>query len=258
MSDLLYETQDSIGLLTINRDHKRNAFDNYLLTEMNHYLEQAKNDTAVRVIILKANGDHFSAGADLSWMKSMANFNEEENLKDALILGNLMYNLYHCPKPTLAMVQGSAFGGGAGLVAACSIAVASTSARFCFSEVKLGLIPAVISPYVVKAIGERNAQTLFMSAEVFEAQRALSMHLIQHCVSDDHLSEFTLSYAMQISNNAPKAVQQSLQLARHVANKIINEELVHYTASLIAQKRISVEGQHGLNAFLNKETPNWN
>jgi methylglutaconyl-CoA hydratase len=258
MSDLLYETQDSIGLLTINRDHKRNAFDNHLLAEMTHRLEEAKKDDKVRIIILKANGAHFSAGADLGWMKSMANFNEEENLKDALILGNLMYDLYHCPKPTLAMVQGSAFGGGAGLVAACSIAVAATSARFCFSEVKLGLIPAVISPYVVKAIGERNAQTLFMSAEVFDAPRALAMNLIQYSVQEHHLLEFTLNYAKQISNNAPSAVKQSLQLARYVANKPINEELVHYTASLIAQKRISTEGQQGLNAFLNKETPNWN
>jgi methylglutaconyl-CoA hydratase len=258
MSDLLYETQDSIGLLTINRDYKRNAFDNHLLTEMTHRLEEAKKDDKVRIIILRANGAHFSAGADLGWMKSMANFNEEENLKDALILGNLMYHLYHCPKPTVAMVQGSAFGGGAGLVAACSIAVAATSARFCFSEVKLGLIPAVISPYVVKAIGERNAQALFMSAEVFDAPRALAMNLIQHSVEEDQLIEFTLNYAKKISNNAPSAVKQSLQLTRYVANKPINEELVHYTASLIAQKRISTEGQQGLNAFLNKETPNWN
>jgi methylglutaconyl-CoA hydratase len=258
MSDLLYDTQERIAFLTINKDHKRNAFDNHLLTAMIQFIEQAKNDPKVRVIILKANGAHFSAGADLGWMKSMAEFNEEENFKDALVLGNLMYTLYHCPKPIIAMVQGSAFGGGAGLAAACSIAIASTSARFCFSEVKLGLIPAVISPYVVKAIGERNAQVLFMSGEIFDAQRALTLQLIQHCVADDTLFEFTLQYAQQISNNAPEAVKQSLQLARYVTNKPINEELVHHTASLIAQKRISAEGQQGLNAFLNKETPNWN
>jgi methylglutaconyl-CoA hydratase len=169
-----------------------------------------------------------------------------------------MYHLYHSPKPTLAMVQGSAFGGGAGLAAACSIAIASASARFCFSEVTLGLIPAVISPYVVKAIGERNAQMLFMSGEVFDAQRALALNLIQHCVSDEDLSDVTLNYATQISNNAPDAVKQSLQLARYVANKPIDEALVQYTARLIAQKRISAEGQQGLKAFLNKETPNWN
>ncbi len=258
MSDLLYDIQDRIALLTINREEKRNAFDNHLLIEMNAQLEETQNNPQVRTIILKANGTHFSAGADLSWMKNMASFTEEENLKDALILGKLMYNLYHSPKPTIAMVQGSAFGGGAGLAAACSIAIASSSARFCFSEVKLGLIPAVISPYVVKAIGERSAQMLFISGEVFDAARALSLHLIQYCVPEDQLLEFTVHYAQQISNNAPEAVKQSLQLAHDVANKPINEELMQYTASLIAHKRISAEGQHGLNAFLNKETPNWN
>jgi methylglutaconyl-CoA hydratase len=258
MSDLLYDTQDCIGLLTINRDHKRNAFDNHLLADMIQSIEQAKNDPKVRVIILKANGAHFSAGADLNWMSSMADFDEQANITDALVLGRLMYHLYHCPKPILAMVQGSAFGGGAGLVAACSVAIASTSARFCFSEVKLGLIPAVISPYVVKAIGERSAQVLFMSGEVFDAHRALSLQLVHHCVGDDALLNFTLHYAQQISQNAPEAVKQSLQLARYVANKPIDEALMHYTASLIAQKRISAEGQQGLHAFLNKETPNWN
>lgn len=258
MSDLLYDLQDRIALLTINREQKRNAFDNHLLAEMNARLEETQNNPQVRSIILKANGAHFSAGADLNWMKNMATFTEEENQKDALVLGQLMYKLYHGPKPTIAMIQGSAFGGGAGLAAACSIAIAAPSARFCFSEVKLGLIPAVISPYVVKAIGERNAQMLFMSAEVFDAARALSLGLIQYCVSEEQLFDFTLGYAQQISNNAPEAVKQSLQLAHEVANKTINEELMHYTASLIAQKRTSAEGQQGLNAFLNKEPPNWN
>lgn len=258
MSDLLYEIQDKVGLLTMNRISKHNAFDNQLLTEMRIRLDSAINDTNVRVIVLKANGKHFSAGADLTWMQSMANFTEEENLEDSLVLGNLMYSISQSPKPTIAMVQGAAFGGGAGLAAACDIAIASTSARFCFSEVKLGLIPAVISPYVVRAIGERAAKMLFMSAEVFDATRAYSLNLVQHCVPDDTLLEFTLKYASQISNNAPEAVKNSKQLAQYVANKKIDEELVRYTASLIAHKRVSDEGQKGLKAFLNKEIPNWN
>ncbi|RUR10085.1 enoyl-CoA hydratase-related protein [Legionella sp. km772] len=258
MSDLLFDIQDSSALLTINREQKRNAFDNHLLLEMTNRLEQAQNDPLVRSIILKANGAHFSAGADLNWMKSMASFTEEENLKDSLILAKLMYTLYQGPKPTIAMIQGSAFGGGAGLAAASSIAIAAPSARFCFSEVKLGLIPAVISPYVVKAVGERNAQMLFMTAEVFDASRALSLGLIQYCVPEEQLMDFTLNYAQQINRNAPEAVRQSLQLAHQVAVQPINQELMNYTASLIAQKRTSAEGQYGLNAFLNKETPNWN
>ncbi len=257
MSELLYETQDYIGLLTLNRVDKHNAFDNHLLLAMQAQLDKAIADPKIRVILLKANGKHFSAGADLSWMQEMANFSEEENLKDALVLGNLMRTLHESPKPTIAMVHGSAFGGGAGLAAACDIAIASHSARFCFSEVKLGLIPAVISPYVVKAIGERNAKALFMSAEVFDASRALLLNLIQHCLPEENLLDFTLNYAQQISHNAPDAVRSSKKLATEVANKKIDRELVHYTASLIAQKRISQEGQHGLKAFLNKQLPNW-
>lgn len=257
MSDMIYEVQDKLALLTLNKEQKRNAFDNHLLAQMQSLIEQSEKNAKVGVIILKANGAHFSAGADLGWMKSMAEFNEEENVKDALVLGKLMHSIYHCTKPTLAMVQGAAFGGGAGLVAASSIAIAATSAQFCFSEVKLGLIPAVISPYVVKAIGERSAQALFMSAEVFDAHKALTLNLVSHCIADEQLLEFTLDYAHKICANAPEAVRQSLQLIRTVANKPINDELVAYTATLIAQKRISKEGQHGLNAFLNKETPNW-
>jgi methylglutaconyl-CoA hydratase len=258
MSDLLSEIQEQVCLLTINRVSKHNAFDNHLLAEMQTQIDAAIHNDKVRVIVLKANGKHFCAGADLAWMQSMISFNEVENIKDTMILGNLMYSLNQCPKPTIAMIHGSAFGGGAGLAAACDIAIAANSARFCFSEVKLGLIPAVISPYVVKAIGERSAQMLFMSAEVFDAQRALSLNLVQHLTPEEHLLEFTLNYANQISNNAPEAVKLSKKLVQYVASKTIDEELVYHTATLIAQKRISDEGQKGLHAFLNKETPNWN
>lgn len=257
MSDLLSEIHDHLCILTLNRVSKHNAFDNHLLTEIQEQLNSAIADSHVRVIVLKANGTHFSAGADLAWMQNMAAFNEEENVKDAMVLGNVMYTLNKSPKPTVAMVHGSAFGGGAGLAAACDLAIASQSARFCFSEVKLGLVPAVISPYVVQAVGERNAKALFMSAEIFDASKALALHLVQHCVPEEHLLEFTLNYAQQIANNAPEAVRASKQLVTYIADKKIDEELVYYTASVIAQKRISAEGQHGLNAFLKKETPNW-
>ncbi|MBI2784878.1 MAG: enoyl-CoA hydratase/isomerase family protein [Legionella longbeachae] len=257
MSDLLYEIHDHLCLLTLNRVSKHNAFDNHLLSEMQNKLNDAIANTKVRVIVLKANGKNFSAGADLTWMQDMARFNVEENLKDALVLGNLMYTLNKSPKPTLAMVQGSAFGGGAGLAAACDIAIAAQSARFCFSEVKLGLLPAVISPYVIQAIGERQAKALFMSAEIFDAHKALAINLVQHCIAENNLLEFTLDYAQKISNNAPGAVRESKKLATYVANKNIDEELVLYTASLIARTRVSLEGQQGLNAFLKKETPIW-
>lgn len=257
MSDLLTELKGRIFIITLNRISKHNAFDDTLLIALSHTLDEAINNPQVRVIILKANGRHFSAGADLAWMQRMATFTEEENLKDAMILAQVMYSLNQNPKPTIAMVQGAAFGGGAGLAAACDLAIASNSASFCFSEVKLGLIPAVISPYVIKAIGERAAKHLFMTAETFDAQEALRLKLIQHCVNDDELWSFTLNYAEQIAKLAPLAVSACKNLVDSVANQPITKELMQQTAALIAKKRVSAEGQYGLSAFLNKKIPDW-
>lgn len=258
MNDLLYEKKGPIALLTLNREQKFNAFDDQLIGELQAQYKDAINDASIRVILLKANGKHFSAGADLNWMQRMANYSIEENIQDAMALSGLMSVIYHCPKPTIAMVQGSAYGGGAGLVAACDIAIGADNAHFCFSEVKLGLIPAVISPFVIKAIGPKTAKALFMSAEVIDAQRALSLNLIHHCVAQKQLEQFTMDYAQSIAENAPQAVMDVKQLVNKVADKTINEELLNCTAKLIAEKRISVEGQKGLNAFLHKQKINWN
>ncbi|KTD16669.1 enoyl-CoA hydratase-related protein [Legionella jordanis] len=258
MSDLLTDIQDRVFIITLNRVDKHNAFDDKLLAILLDNVEQALADDDVRAIVLRANGRHFSAGADLSWMKRMALFSEEENQADALILARVMAILHLSSKPTIAVIQGSAFGGGAGLAAACDISIAAQSARFCFSEVKLGLIPAVISPYVVKAIGERAAKWLFMSAESFDAARAKELGLVHHCVADEGLWDFALTYAKQITQLAPQAVRESKALVEQVSGKAITEEILQYTASLIAKKRVSPEGQQGLHAFLNKETPNWN
>lgn len=257
MSDVLSEQKEHVLLITLNRISKHNAFDDVLLRDLQGHLDKADADTSVRVVILKANGKHFSSGADLAWMQRMAHYNEEENAADAMVLADVMYRLYQLSKPTIAMVQGAAMGGGAGLVAACDVAIAAETARFCFSEVKLGLIPAVISPYVVKAIGERAAVGLFTSAETFDSQRALELQLIQHRVPEDRLLSYTLNYANQIAANAPLAVSASKKLVRQVADHPINEKLQQMTAHLIAQKRVSAEGQRGLNAFLNKITPSW-
>lgn len=252
MSDLQTEIQNNLCLITLNRLDKHNAFDEHLLMAMQTQFDKAIEDPAVRVIILKAQGKHFCAGADLSWMQKMVDYGMEDNIQDAMVLAKLLSTIHHSPKPVIAMVQGCAYGGGAGLIAACDIAIASTNARFCFSEIKLGLIPAVISPFVVKAIGERQARALFLSAEVFDASRALTLHLIHHLVSDEQLLEFTLNYAKQMSLYAPEATQKCKTLTQFVANKPIDETLSYYTASLIAEQRISTEGQKGLKAFLNK------
>ncbi|MFI4962694.1 MAG: enoyl-CoA hydratase-related protein [Legionellales bacterium] len=258
MSDLTYDIQGHLALITLNRPNKHNAFDKALLAQMHDYFKKAIDAPNVRVIVLKAEGRNFSAGADLAWMQSMANFSLEDNKEDAMVLAKLMTTIYQSPKPTLAVIQGCAYGGGAGLAAACDIAIAATSARFCFSEVTLGLIPAVISPFVVKAIGARATKALFMSAEVFDAPRALALNLIQHCVPEENLLEFSLNYATNIANNAPESVKAAKALVDFVAHKTIDETLEQETATLIANKRVSEEGQKGLKAFLNKESPNWN
>ncbi|HHF7344809.1 TPA: enoyl-CoA hydratase-related protein [Legionella feeleii] len=257
MTDLLSELHDRVFIITLNRAGKHNAFDDSLLAALQQLLDEAISNPQARVILLKANGKHFSAGADLAWMQRMAHFSEEENLQDAMVLARVMHTLYISPKPTIAMVQGAAYGGGAGLVAACDLAIASPTARFCFSEVKLGLVPAVISPYVVKAIGERTAKWLFMTAETFDAEEAKKLRLVQHCVAEEELLPFTVNYAQQIARLAPEAVKACKTLVSQVAARPINEELLQQTATLIAKKRVSAEGQLGLNAFLNKETPIW-
>ncbi len=258
MTELLSELQGHVHLITLNRTQVHNAFDDRLLTDLQHLLDTVIADARVRVIVLKAHGKHFSAGADVAWMQRMAQFSEAENLADAQALARVMYTLHQCPKPTIAMVQGAAFGGGAGLVAACDIAIAAHTARFCFSEVKLGLIPAVISPYVIQAIGARAAAALFMSAEPFDAKRAYELHLVQHCVPEEELLTYTRQYAERMAQLAPLAVRASKALVRQVSGLPINEALQHLTATLIARQRTSVEGQQGLQAFLKKETPTWN
>ncbi len=252
MTNILTELQNHILLITLNRVSKHNAFDDTLLTDLQLILDNAKDNPDIRAIILKANGRHFSAGADLAWMQRMAQYSEEQNLADANILAKLMFTLHQHPKPTIAMVQGAAMGGGAGLVAACDIAIAASTASFCFSEVKLGLIPAVISPYVIKAIGERATLGLFMSAETFDAKRALELQLIQHCVTEEELLSYTLNYVQQITQWPAGAVKAAKSLVRQVANMPINEKLQHLTATLIAKQRVSDEGQQGLRAFLEK------
>ena len=255
MNALLSELDQHVFLITLNRVEKHNAFDDEILLELQCLLDEAIANPDVRVILLKASGKHFCAGADLGWMKRMASFSEAENIADAQVLARVMHTLYHAPKPTIAMVQGAAFGGGAGLVAACDVAIASTSAHFCFSEVKLGLIPAVISPYVIQSIGEKAAAWLFMSAEPFDAPRALELNLVQKCVEDEKLLSYALEFARKMARLPTQAVCAAKSLVRDVSGRPIDEALQHLTARLIAAQRITSDAQIRLHAFLNKDTP---
>lgn len=258
MQDLLSELDGHVLILTLNRTDKHNAFDDNLLHALQKQLDMAETNPEVRVILLRANGRHFSAGADLNWMQRMAKFTEAENIADAKILARVIASLHHSKKPTIAAIQGGAFGGGAGLVAACDIAIAADTASFCFSEVKLGLIPAVISPYVIRAVGERVATWLFMSAEKIDAHKALNLGLIHHCVPEEELPSHAHLYARQLATLAPGAMKASKDLVQHVAKHPINQALEEITAHLIAKQRVSAEGQKGLQAFLNKKTATWN
>lgn len=253
MTDILTTIQQATQWITLNRVEKHNAFDDVCLQELGAAIQEAEANPKIRVIVLNANGKHFSAGADLQWMQRMVHFSETENKQDAKILAETLYTLYHCTKPTIAMVQGSAYGGGAGLVAACDIAIAAEEAIFCFSEVKLGLIPAVISPYVVQAVGARVATSLFMSAEAIDAPRAKALHLIHHCVEREVLQSTTESLANAIAQWPPQAVMDAKSLVRTVADQPIDRTLQDLTASLIAKKRVSEEAQQAIQTFLNKK-----
>lgn len=251
MTYLLTTLHHSTQWITFNRVEKHNAFDEYFLKELSTILKQAIANPDVRVIVLNANGRHFSAGADIQWMQRMIHFSETENKVDATILSETLYTLYHCPKPTVAVVQGAAYGGGAGLVAACDIAIAANRAQFCFSEVKLGLIPAVISPYVIRSIGERAATWLFMSAEIIDAARAKAINLVQYCVEDDALSSFTESFVTTLATWPKHAVLEAKSLVRRVMHQPIDVNLQDMTASWIAKRRVSTEAQQAMQVFLN-------
>lgn len=257
MNELLTKIEDKVFYITFNRITKHNAFDDHLLLLLQQALDAAIADPKARVIVLKANGKHFSAGADIKWMQRTISFNEDENIHDAMLLAKVMHTLHQSPKPTIVSVQGAAFGGGVGLVAACDIAIATHQSQFCFSEVKLGLIPAVISPYVVKAIGERAAKSLFMSAEIFDAAEAKQLQLLQYCVDEQELEAFVSNYARKIAHFPPQTVRDCKSLVAKVSHQPITDSLVYETAKWIAKKRISNEGQRGMQAFLNKETLTW-
>jgi methylglutaconyl-CoA hydratase len=258
MSDnLISELKQGVLKVHLNRLECHNAFDDTLLQELLQIVQEAEGNDEIKVILLQAKGKHFCAGADLNWMKRMAGFSEEENYQDSLLLARTVAAFRDINKPTIAVVQGCAYGGGAGLVAACDIAIAEEEAKFCFSEVRLGLIPAVISPFVIDAIGTRAAKHLFITAEAFDAQKALHLGLIQYCVPRAELYLMAEAIANQITQLAPRAVQNCKTLVHDVAGKPINAALQKYTAQRIAQTRVSEEGQKGLHAFLNKTPIDW-
>jgi methylglutaconyl-CoA hydratase len=254
---LLLDTQNGIAVLTLNRPEIHNAFDDILIGDLTAQLQQLDADSSVRVVLLAANGKSFSAGADINWMRRMATYSPEENLQDALALARLMNTLYTLSKPTIALVQGAAYGGGVGLVACCDIALAVSRASFCLSEVKLGLIAAAIGPYVLAALGERAARRYFLTAEKFSAQEAYRLGLAHEIVAEEELIKHGRQMAENILANGPQALTAAKKFIRAIAHKPMNETVLQFSAETIARLRSGSEAQEGLSAFLEKRKPTW-
>lgn len=253
------QRRGGVAVLALARPDVHNAFDAGLIAALNAALDALAADDGVRALVLTGQGSTFSAGADLNWMRGMANASEAENLADSLELARLMRTLNFFPKPTIARVNGSAYGGGVGLVACCDIAIGVEGAKFSLSEAKLGLVPAVISPYVVAAIGARQARKLFQTAEVFEAPEAARIGLLHRCVPAAELDEAVDRELHWLGKGGPIAQKEAKTLAlrmggltREDAERIDTEN-----ARLIARLRVSPEGQEGLGAFLDKRAPRW-
>lgn len=255
---LLDASPSGVAVVTINRPDKKNAFDAEVIAALSQVFETLRDADGVRIVFLRGAGGAFSAGADLEWMRAAADWSESENRQDARALAEMLLALRELPQFTVALVEGPAFGGGAGLVCACDYAVAAKSAKFAFSEVKLGLVAATISPHVVDAIGPRKAKSLFATGRIFDAAFAEKIGLVDEVVAaaadlDDAMERLST----EIMACAPGAVTASKQLVDDVAGVPIDEELLDHTAHLIAERRASPEGQEGVRAFLDKRKPVW-
>jgi len=258
MSAITLKIDDrQIATLTLNRPVIHNAFDDTLIREITEKIRELEKNSTLRALVLASTGSSFSAGADLQWMRRMASASMEVNQQDAELLGGMLRRLHLFPRPTIAAVQGAAFGGGVGLVAVCDIAIASEMASFSLSEVKLGLIPAVISPYVIGAIGERNARRYFLSAEKFTAAEALRIGLLHEVVPPDHLARTVERVIESVLQGGPRAQVAAKRLIDDIAGKRIDPNMLDDTARRIASIRSSDEGKEGVAAFLDKRKPNW-
>ena len=242
--------QRGVCTITLNRPERHNAFDAELIDELLTALQNISNNNEIRVVIITGAGESFSSGADLNWMRSMVDYDEAANRQDAQQLSNLMRTLYALSKPTIARVNGSAFGGGIGLIACCDIAIAASSAQFAFTEVRLGMAPAVISPYILMSIGPRHARRLFLTAERFGSHEALNFGLVHQVTEPDGLDEAIDKQVRHLLKAGPEAIKACKSLIQNPAGE-------HELSNLIAHLRTSAEGQEGLKAFLEKRKPGW-
>jgi methylglutaconyl-CoA hydratase len=253
---LTYTVSDAVAHVFFNRPEIHNAFNATVITEMLDVFGKIGKDKSIRIVVLSGTGKSFCAGADLNWMRGVINQSFDENLAESTALAKLFYMIYSLRQPVIARVNGAAIGGGTGFVAVCDFAIAAESAKFSFSEVKIGVVPACIGPYVVKKIGEGRARELFITGERMGANRAHEVGLVNRVVPDDDLDSAVNEYLRAILTSGPEAVAMAKQLVNSVPN-MAPEEFIPYTAEMIAKLRVSLEGQEGMDAFLNKRTPNW-
>ena len=256
MAALTLET-GPVSWVTLNSPEVRNAFDDEVIAQLTRAFSQLGQDPQVRVIVLAAIGPAFCAGADLNWMRRMADYTRAENLADAAALAEMLRVMYECPKPTIARIQGDVYAGGMGLVAACDMAVSVDTANFCLSEVRLGLIPATISPYVIRAMGARAAHRYFLTAERFDAKEAHRIGFVHEVVSADQLDAKVAELTNALSSASPNAVRSCKMLVQEVAGRDIEAPLIGRTVEGIADIRISSEGREGVQSFLQKRKPSW-
>lgn len=255
---ILTEVDASVGIITLNCAERHNAFDDVLISELTLAMEAMTQDAAVRVIVLSSSGKSFCAGADLNWMRRAANYSDAENLRDARALADMLRCLAQCPKPTIARVQGPAYAGGVGLVACCDIAIAVFDAQFSLPEVRMGIVPATISPYVISAIGERHARRYMLTAERFSAAVAYRMGLVHELVADAPALDRAVGEVVEdLLQNAPGALAECKSLIAAVAAKPITPDIIEDTAQRIMRLRGSAEGREGICAFLEKRRPYW-
>ena len=251
------QTSGALATVRLNRPQVRNAFNEAMIAELDAVFRALGSDDGVRAIVLAANGPAFCAGADLNWMQKMAAYTDAENLADASQLAGMLRTIHLCPKPVVAKVQGDCYAGGMGLVAACDIAVAQVGAGFCLSEVSLGLIPATISPYVIRAMGENAARRYCLTAERFDAIEAHRIGFIHDAVEADALDASVAAIVGALMAASPHAVTQAKRLVREIGGAPIDDALVADTARRIADIRARPQGREGVRAFLDKRKPGW-
>ena len=253
--DISYD--GAVAHITLNRPEVRNAFNDEVIAELTAAFQEMAARAEVRAVVLAATGPAFCAGADLNWMRRMADYSRDENLLDAAALADMLRAIYECPKPTIARIQGDVYAGGMGLVAACDMAVSVDAANFCLSEVKLGLFPATISPYVIRAMGARAAHRYFLTAERFDAKEAHRIGFVHEVVSADQLDAKVAELTGALVSASPNAVRSCKNLLQDVAGRDIDAVLIGRTVEGIADIRTSREGREGVQSFLQKRKPSW-